>query len=59
MPNFRKDSDAFAVHKQRAISISPLSLDFTPNKTGEFKKFESKITSRLREVAEDLSSTHK
>ena len=50
MPNFRKDSDAFAVHKQRAISISPLSLDFTPSKTGEFKKFETRITSRLRRL---------
>jgi 5'-nucleotidase len=59
LPNFRTDSDAFAVHKQKAISITPLSLDFTPNKTGEFKKFESRITSRLRKITEESSSTHK
>ena len=59
MPSFRKDSDAYAVHKQKAISISPLSLDFTPNKTLEFKKFESKIASRLRKIAEAFTSTHK
>jgi 5'/3'-nucleotidase len=59
MPNFRKDSDAFAVHKLKAISISPLSLDFTPNKTGEFKKFESRIASRLRKITDGSTSTHK
>jgi len=59
MPNFRKDSDAFAVHKLRAISISPLSLDFTPKSTPEFKKFESKIASRLRKLTEESSSRHK
>ncbi len=47
LPNFRSDSDAFAVHKQKAISISPLSLNFTPDGMGGFKKFESSIASRL------------
>src|SRR5208282_3013644 len=59
MPNFRRDSDAFAVHKLRAISISPLSLDFTPKSTPEIKSFESKIASRLRKVAEESCSRHK
>jgi 5'-nucleotidase len=59
LPNFRRDSDAFAVHKMKAISISPLSLDFTPNATHEFKHFESRVTSRVRKVAQALSSTHK
>ena len=59
MPNFRRDSDAFAVHKLRAISISPLSLDFTPKSTPEIKSFGSKIASRLRRVAEESSSRHK
>jgi 5'/3'-nucleotidase len=59
MPNFRKDSDAFAVHRLRAISISPLSLDFTPSKTAEFNKFGSRIASRLRKITEGSSSTHK
>jgi 5'-nucleotidase len=59
MPNFRRDSDAFAVHKLRAISISPLSLDFTPKRSAEFKKFEKRVASRLKKITEDLSSTHK
>jgi len=59
LPNFRRDSDAFAVHKMKAISISPLSLDFTPNATHEFKHFESRVASRVRKVAQGLSSTHK
>ena len=59
LPNFRRDSDAFAVHKLGAISISPLSLDFTPKSTAEIKSFESKITSRLKRTAEDSSSRHK
>lgn len=53
MPNFRSDSDAFAVHKLRAISISPLSLNFTPKSTREIKDFGSKMSSRLRRIAEE------
>jgi 5'-nucleotidase len=52
MPSFRKDSDAYAVHKLHAISISPLSLDFTPKITAGSKRFESKISSRLRALVE-------
>lgn len=59
MPNFRSDSDAFAVHKQRAISISPLSLDFTPKSTPEIRNFQSKISARLRKVSEESSGRHK
>jgi 5'-nucleotidase len=59
LPNFRRNSDAFAVHKQRAISISPLSLDFTPRSTAEIRRFESKIAERLRGVAEKSSIKHK
>ncbi|MGH9919250.1 MAG: hypothetical protein ACRD6W_10360, partial [Nitrososphaerales archaeon] len=59
MPNFRKDSDAFAVHKQRVISISPLSLDFTPKGAAEMKSFESKMVARLRKVSEESSIRHK
>jgi len=59
LPNFRRDSDAYAVHKLKAISISPLSFNFTPNRSGEFKKFELKVTSRLNKITEDLSSRHK
>ena len=59
MPNFRKDSDAFAVHKLRAISISPLSLDFTPKSTPGIRGFGSKVSSRLRKIAGEPSSRHK
>jgi 5'-nucleotidase len=50
MPNFRRDSDAYAIHKMGAISISPLSLDFTPKRSPEIKRFESKIASRLKGI---------
>jgi 5'/3'-nucleotidase len=59
MPNFRKDSDAYAVHKLKAISISPLSFDFTPKGNPEFKRFGSKLSSRLRKIAQDPNSRHK
>jgi 5'-nucleotidase len=59
MPTFRRNSDAFAVHKLKAISISPLSLDFTPKSTAEIRNFESKITSRLKKITEESSSRHK
>ncbi len=59
MPNFRRDSDAFAVHKDRAISISPLSMDFTPRRPHEFRGFESDVSSRLRKIADGLTVTHK
>lgn len=47
MPSRRRDSDAFAVHKLGAISISPLSLDFTPRVTSECRAFGAKVTSRM------------
>lgn len=50
MPNFKKDSDAYAVHKLRAISISPLSFDFTPRTTPELRRFEGKLASRLQAI---------
>ncbi|HUI00779.1 MAG TPA: 5'/3'-nucleotidase SurE [Nitrososphaerales archaeon] len=59
LPSFRRDSDAYTVHKRRAISISPLSLDLTPKNPGEFKGFQSKVASRLRKVMDKSSSTHK
>ena len=31
LPTFKKGSDVYAVHKEKTISISPLSLDLTPN----------------------------
>jgi 5'-nucleotidase len=51
MPSFRMDSDAYAVLKLKAISITPLSLDFSPNAAHEFKKFASRVASRVEKVA--------
>jgi 5'-nucleotidase len=48
MPNFRKDSDAYAVHKEGAISITPLSFDFTPNETQEMRSFGSRMAKALK-----------
>ena len=59
LPKFKKHSDAYAVHKERAISISPLSLDFTPNTGSEVKRFESRLVSRLKKLPERPTSTHK
>jgi 5'-nucleotidase len=59
MPNFRKDSDAYAVHKLRAISISPLSVDFTPKDTAEIRNFEAKMQSRVDKIRKESSSRHK
>ncbi len=59
MPNFRKNSDAFAVHKLKVISITPLSFNFTPKSAHEFKTFESKVSTRLRRITEDTGSRHK
>jgi len=60
MPSFRRDSDAFAVHKLKAISISPLSLDFSPKAAHEFRNFASRVASRVEKVAEGLTNgTHK
>jgi len=50
LPHFRRDSDAYAVHKLRAISVCPLSLDFTPESSHKFDEFESRIASRLRKI---------
>jgi 5'-nucleotidase len=59
MPTFRRNSDAFAVLKQKAISISPLSLDFTPKNTREIRSFEDKMQSRIAKTRQELSSRHK
>jgi len=59
MPNFRKDSDAFAVHKQRAISITPLSFDFTPKTSHGLGSFGARVSARLRNLREPTPSTHK
>ena len=52
MPNFRKASDAYAVHKEGAISITPLSFDFTPKQTPEMRAFGIRMAKTLKTLAE-------
>ncbi len=59
MPHFKKNSDAYAIHKEGVISVSPLNLDFTAKSTPEIRKFETRVTSRLKEMAETVDSRHK
>jgi len=59
MPHFKKDSDAYAIHKEGAISISPLSLDFSAKTTPEIKRFESRIASKLKELSDASGIRHK
>ena len=59
LPHFRRGSDAYAVHKLRAISISPLSMDFTPKGSTGLSRFERRLASRLEGRAEESTSRHK
>jgi len=52
MPNFRKASDAYAVHKEGAISITPLSFDFTPKQTPEMRAFGIRMAKTLKTLTE-------
>lgn len=52
LPHFRKDSDAYAVHKERAISVSPITLDFMAKTTPQTRRFEERLGSRLRQLKE-------
>ena len=56
LPTFRKDSDIYAVHKENAISISPLSLDLTPTVAGQLRSLGVKLQTRIGEMYEKLSS---
>jgi 5'-nucleotidase len=59
LPTFEKDSDIYAVHKEGAISISPLSLDLTPNVAGEVKQFGTRLRSRISGMYDKLTSSTK
>jgi broad specificity polyphosphatase/5'/3'-nucleotidase SurE len=59
LPTFRKSSDVYAVHKQRAISISPLSLDLTPHILVQMKPFGARIGARIEEMHRESLHTHK
>ncbi|MDA4132428.1 MAG: hypothetical protein OK454_04790, partial [Thaumarchaeota archaeon] len=59
LPTFEKDSDIYAVHKQGAISISPLSLDLTPNVARQVRLFGGRLKGRIGMMYQNLSGSHK
>jgi len=46
-PAYRTDTDIFAVHKERAVSISPLSVALEPRNSEETRKFSAGLTTRI------------
>ena len=58
LPTFKKGSDVYVVHKLRQISISPLSLDLTPQVDEATKEFGVRVGSRIEELQKSLL-THK
>lgn len=59
LPTFQKDSDVYAVHKEDAISISPLSLDLTPTVAKEVRQFGGRLEERIGTMYRNLASSHK
>ena len=58
LPTFRKGSDVYAVHKEKAISISPLSLDLTPHVLTQMRSFGARVGARI-DYLHKKSRTHK
>ncbi len=50
LPTFKKNSDVYAVHKENAISISPLSLDLTPTVAARVRSFGARLEKRIGEA---------
>lgn len=59
LPTFKRSSDIHAIHKERAISISPLSLDLTPMVASQITVFGSRIQERLEKMHARSGSMHK
>ena len=59
LPTYKRSSDVYAVHKENAISISPLSLDLTPVVAAKIKRFGSRLEGRIAEMYARNGSTHK
>ena len=59
LPTYEKDSDIYAVHKERVISISPLSLDLTPTVAKEVGHFGSRLRERIDKKRDNWTSPHK
>jgi len=58
LPTFKRSSDVYAVHKLKAISISPLSLDLTPQVGARMREFGARIEARIQNM-HNSSLTHK
>jgi len=59
LPTYKRSSDIYAVHKEKAISISPLSLDLSPVVAAPTKGFGTRLERRIAEMYDKLGSTHK
>jgi 5'-nucleotidase len=46
LPELNRDSDVFAVQKERAVSVTPLHLDFTPNSSRAIERFGKRLSRR-------------
>jgi len=58
LPAFRRSSDVYTVHKEKAISISPLSLDLTPHVAAKLRSFGERVGKRIEDLQKS-SLTHK
>lgn len=59
LPTYEKGSDVYVVHKERVISISPLSLDLTPTVAKEVGQLGLRLKARVDAMYRNLPSLHK
>lgn len=59
LPTYRTDSDIYAVHNDKMISVSPLSLDLTPVVARKMKSFERNLETRIEGMYQKLSNKDK
>ena len=56
LSTYKQDSDVYAVHNEKAISISPISLDLTPTVGRQVRSFGARIESRIGAMYKKLPS---
>jgi 5'-nucleotidase len=56
---FRENSDAFAVHSDRAISISPMIVNMSAPISDQMDEFKERVERRFSKVKNNLAPTHK
>ena len=59
LPTYSRDSDMHALHDEKAISVSPLSLDLTPTVARPIKSLEAKLEARIGAMYKKFSSKDK